>query len=347
MEITFIDAGCGDAIHIRFLGDDKNTHNILIDGGTEKGSVYPEGLRKALEDIVSRPDEFVDLWILSHIDDDHIGGILRLLKDNELLLKVNLSRTKFWFNYTIWDYDTGIRDNDRKSTSQGIALRDYLLKNSILNESITNDLGTIDLWGAKVTILSPDQKNVDELIEKWGQEERRLREREVSSKKSARKNDYDKPIEEFNISKEHKKHSKENASSIAFLLEYNGASILLTADSEPEAIIAGLKRLNSGKPVKLDYMQLPHHGSKFNIRNELLELVKCSNYIVCSDGFNNANLPNKETFVKVLSANPEQEIQFFITQKNPLTKSIFDVDKAHKINLNFPEDGQRNLSFRI
>jgi len=347
MEITFIDAGCGDAVHIRFLGNDKKIHNILIDGGTEKGSVYPEGLRKTLEKIVSSHDEYIDLWILSHIDDDHIGGILRLLKDDELLAKLGLSRTKFWFNYSIWDYDTGIRDNIRKSTRQGITLRDYLIENSILNESITTDSGTIDLWGAKATILSPDKKNVDELLEKWKKEERRLKTSDTSSKKAAGKNDYEIRIEDFDTSKEHNTHSEENASSISFLFEYEDASILFTADSEPETLITSLKRLNDGKPVQLDYIQLPHHGSKFNIRNELLRLVKCSNYIISADGFNNANLPNKETLVKVLDANPDQEIQFFITQKNSLTNSIFDVDHRSKINLNFPKDDQRNLFFDI
>ncbi|WP_091134441.1 ComEC/Rec2 family competence protein [Flavobacterium anhuiense] len=347
MKITFLDAGCGDAIHIRFLGNDNKIHNIIIDGGTEKGSVYDDGLRKTLKEIVKTPDEYIDLWILSHIDDDHIGGILRLLKDTELLGNVDFSKTKFWYNYSIWDYDTGIRDSNRKSTRQGINLRDYLIKNSIVNESITTDSGTIDLWGAKATILSPEKKNLDELKEKWKKEESLLRTRDSSSKKAAGKNDYETPIEDFDISKEHKSHSEENASSIAFLFEYKEAAVLFTADSEPDVLIANLKRVNNGKPVQLDYMQLPHHGSKYNLRNELLELVKCSNYIISADGFNKSNLPNKETLVKVLNANPDKEIQFYITQKNSLTDSIFDVDKESKINLNFPKKGERNLFFDI
>lgn len=78
-KIIFLDAGCGDAMHIRFLGNDNKIHNIIIDGGTEKGSVYDDGLRKTLQGIVNTPDEYINLWILSHIDNDHIGGLISAL----------------------------------------------------------------------------------------------------------------------------------------------------------------------------------------------------------------------------------------------------------------------------
>jgi beta-lactamase superfamily II metal-dependent hydrolase len=347
MKITFIDAGCGDAIHIRFKDSDELFRNIIIDGGTEKGTVYNDGLRKTLEEIADSPEECVDLWILSHIDDDHIGGVLRLIKDEELLKKVDLSKTKFWYNYSTWDYDTGIRLTNKKSTRQGITLRDYLITNSVLNESITTELGTIDLWGAKATILSPQKKNFDEIVEKWKNEERRMRTVAASSKKVAGKNDYETLINDFDTSVEHKSHSEENASSIAFLFEYGDFSILFTADSEPEALIAGLKKINDGNPVRLNYMQLPHHGSKYNIRNEILELVNCSDYIISADGFNKSNLPNKETLVKVLNVSKNKGIQFHITQKNRLTENIFAADRGVDIELQFPKNGERNLFFEI
>ncbi len=43
MNIDFLDAGCADAIHINFKGNDDKTHNIIIDGGSEKGRLYEAG----------------------------------------------------------------------------------------------------------------------------------------------------------------------------------------------------------------------------------------------------------------------------------------------------------------
>ena len=67
-KITFFNVGKADAILIQ----DKNT-NIIIDTGTEESSDYfLEGLKKL--DIKT-----IDYLILSHFDQDHVGGASKLL----------------------------------------------------------------------------------------------------------------------------------------------------------------------------------------------------------------------------------------------------------------------------
>lgn len=347
MNIDFLDAGCADAIHIYFTGNDNKPHNILIDGGSEKGDKYEKGLRKRIDEIVNTKKEIIDLWIITHIDDDHIGGILRLLKDTELLKKVDLSRTTFWFNYSIWDYDSGFRKNNLKNVQQGITLRNYLIENSNIVDKITDDNGVIDLWGATATILSPDSKSYNELLKVWETEEIKIRKAEVSSRKKTRKNDYGTKIDDFDITKEVKDPSEENGSSIAFILKYNNEAILLSADSHPWVLASSISSITAGKKLKLKYMQIPHHGSRYNTSNALLDLIDCEEYIVSADGFNRSNLPNKETFVKVLKANPDKAIKFYITQENELTSNIFKEDKDFPINLNFPKKGNNYLHFTL
>ncbi|MES2138274.1 MAG: hypothetical protein V4511_01100 [Bacteroidota bacterium] len=53
LEIKFLQTGCGDAIKIRFLGNDNQYRNILIDGGTDKGDVYNNTIRKEILNIIS------------------------------------------------------------------------------------------------------------------------------------------------------------------------------------------------------------------------------------------------------------------------------------------------------
>ena len=67
-KITFFNVGNADAILIQ----DKNT-NIIIDTGTEESSDYfLEGLEKL-------NIKTIDYLILSHFDQDHIGGASKLL----------------------------------------------------------------------------------------------------------------------------------------------------------------------------------------------------------------------------------------------------------------------------
>jgi beta-lactamase superfamily II metal-dependent hydrolase len=347
MNIDFFNAGCADAIHINFIGNDEKRHNILIDGGSEKGDAYIDTLRERIHDIINVKKEIIDIWIITHIDDDHIGGILRLLKDTELLKAVDLCRTTFWFNYSIWDYDSGFRNKNLKNVKQGITLRNYLIENSNIKENITDDDHVIDLWGAKATILSPDNKSYNALLKVWENEEIKLRQPEVSSRKKTRKNDYKIKIEDFDITKEVKDNSEENGSSIAFILEYNGEAILFSADSHPWVLASSISRISNGNKLKLKYMQIPHHGSRYNTNNTLLQLIDCEDYIISADGYNRSNLPNKETFIKVLKANPDKVVNFHITQENDLTQNIFKIDEDVQINLIFPKKGSNHLHFTL
>ncbi len=84
MRIKLLQANHGDAIHIKIPKSYNNHYNIIIDGGpkstynfknrrnrTEQGA-----LKTLLKDIIGK-NEVVDLLIITHIDDDHIGGILK------------------------------------------------------------------------------------------------------------------------------------------------------------------------------------------------------------------------------------------------------------------------------
>jgi glyoxylase-like metal-dependent hydrolase (beta-lactamase superfamily II) len=84
MEFKLLQANNGDAIHLRTKDEKGRFYNILIDGGTvetysyknKKGKSEPGELKQLIEHI-KKQNEFIDLLILTHVDDDHIGGILR------------------------------------------------------------------------------------------------------------------------------------------------------------------------------------------------------------------------------------------------------------------------------
>ena len=75
MKITIFQASKGDCLIIR--GEDGK--QILTDGGL-KGS-YKDHVRSPLGRITASGKE-IDLVYVSHIDQDHIGGILQLMDDS-------------------------------------------------------------------------------------------------------------------------------------------------------------------------------------------------------------------------------------------------------------------------
>lgn len=82
MRLTAFQSGKGDCL---LLSNAANTHRILIDGGTP--AAYSEHVAPALGALRAAKKK-IDLVYISHIDQDHLGGILRLL-DNEMDWRVH------------------------------------------------------------------------------------------------------------------------------------------------------------------------------------------------------------------------------------------------------------------
>lgn len=76
INISLLQASYGDSIFIS-----KNGYNILIDGGIAQtyqdfhNRRNPDKPLKLLIDDLKRKEQHIDLLIVTHIDDDHIGGI--------------------------------------------------------------------------------------------------------------------------------------------------------------------------------------------------------------------------------------------------------------------------------
>lgn len=61
------------------------------------------------------------------------------------------------------------------------------------------------------------------------------------------------------------------------------------------------KKYSVENPLEIDYVKVSHHGSKYNISNKLLDIIRCNNYIISTNGgFGNAYHPDRETIAKIL-----------------------------------------------
>lgn len=303
----------GDCILLSW-NDDGSVRNLLIDGG--KSSAYKSGplkgeLYKALK-LIEDSGQRIDKLILTHVDDDHIGGILSGFKSGELLNKLC---DKVWFNSgrLIKEAfeDSSLPENELKlervnvksgktSIQQGVSLEDRISELGIWDSKLIESGYSYDFHGVKITVLSPQKENLAKLLHKWKKEA-------PKSVTAAKATDYHLTLEDLAVNDGFvSDKSVHNGSSIAILFEYNSKRILLLSDAHDGVICDGLLSLkdelgnsiSSDNKLKIDYIKLSHHGSEYNTSVSFLNLIDCKNFIISTDGSAHG-LPNKRTISRI------------------------------------------------
>ncbi len=322
MRIKFLKAFNGDCIWVSY-DENETPRNILIDGGigdTYKNSSNVKGdLFKMIEKIREKKEK-IDLLILTHFDDDHIGGILRWLnKDKDAFKLIE----KVWFNSgkeiakkfeSEENKELEIEiiegaNNFYTSPKQGIKFEKYLRDKNLWEGEILEQGTEYDLFGLNFKILSPNNEKLDKLL--------KLYEKQKDYFTSGDEYDFQTSLKDF-INEESQldfnfkeDSSVSNGSSIAFIMEYKNKSFLFLGDAHPTVVIEGLNKFGKNKDNQLtvELMKVSHHGSKFNTNKKLLEVVKTNNYLISSNATKHG-LPNKRTIARIIESNPNAFIYF-------------------------------------
>jgi hypothetical protein len=128
-----------------------------------------------------------------------------------------------------------------------------------------------------VTVVAPDQNAIDELTEKW----------------RAAKQQNSPAV----IAQAFTDPSVTNLSSIAMYFQLGAKTALLTGDARGDHVLAGLEKvglLKPDKPLEVDLLQLPHHGSQNNVAPTFFERIRARHYVASSDGIKHKH-PSDET----------------------------------------------------
>ena len=321
LKIKMLEAFNGDSFLIS-LEDRNDIKNIIVDGGISK--TYIRDLHPEIESIISKSQN-IDLMFITHADDDHIGGIISFFEDDEIdksIVKrviynsaLAISKSLHTKYDSLREVDINKASDQKVSYEQGKTLENELLKYNLLETKVMKTLNKITIGNATITILSPREIEVKKLNKKW--------EGETSDKRQASSsgNEYKKTIKELlEDDKYVKDRSIINRSSISFLLEYGPFKILMLADSRSDIIAKSLNRLgyNKDNKLKVDFVKLPHHGSKKNLYYDLLNIIDCGKYIISTDG-SIFNHPDKITLARIL--NIFNDIEFYFN--STVYKEIF------------------------
>jgi hypothetical protein len=350
-KIHMLPADHGDCLLIEY-GDAQKPRRILIDGGTQHS--YPL-LKKKIESLPDERAEF-ELFVITHIDADHIGGSLELLREIEELEKEVVFRD-VWFNG--WHHITGVL-----GPKQGELVTDHLLRRELpWNKDFAGiavvvpdngDLPVVDLPdGLRLTLLSPNWEKLGKLKTVW---EKAIAKAELELGNVKDKDKYftassgllgnDVPdVEKLSATPFTTDKTAPNGSSIAFLAEYDDGQkttrCLFTGDAHPGILQKSLARLiaddrnpgiENGK-LNLDAFKVSHHGSKNNLSRELIESVVCPKFLFSTNG-QQFKHPDRESVARVINfaRSKTDEIELVFNYKTDLNKIWEDIGLQEKYN---------------
>jgi beta-lactamase superfamily II metal-dependent hydrolase len=338
IKIKVLHASHGDGIAIEVGSDPSDLFRILIDGGPtqcfergREGQKRAGPLKLLLQKLKEKSQRF-DLAIVTHVDNDHIGGVLAACKDPTFR---NVIGDNVWFNSgrlikAMIGYDAvpkvatpkiKLFSNRLTSIADGVDFDDLLIGNSKCRHILIAG-NKISIKHGVITILSPTSAQLSDLLEKWDKEE-------PSSLTSGNSTDYAFSLEALRSADEFEEDTAvHNASSIAFLLESEGSSALFLGDSLPSTVAQSLRKLGYSRtsPLVVGACKLSHHGSKRNTSPKLLELIRCDKFIVSTNSLRHG-LPNKVTLGRIMAASPQSTILF---NYSGVKEKVFSPDELEK-----------------
>jgi len=282
-DIEMLPAGHGDCLWIEY-GDAAATHRWLIDCGTQQTA---RTLLRRVE-AVPQNQRILELFVMSHIDSDHIGGALPFFKAVQRGLRFG----DVWFNgWRQLSGQLGARQGEMFST----AIQDFQLPWNERFEGKAVDVGDAALpvctlpGGMKLTLLSPTPAQLKKLAPAWTRELKRY------GLEPGSRVDYSRflkgtpststDVDQLADSPFAGDAALPNGTSIAVLAEFGGAAALLGADAHAPVLEASIRKLvGATGRLKLDAFKVSHHASQNNLSAELLQLLDCRQYLISTNG---------------------------------------------------------------
>ena len=320
----------GDALLLHF----GNQQLCVIDGGPP--GVYADALKPRLEMLRKErklapevPLE-IDLMMVSHIDEDHISGLLEFahrMKDADDSHQPQRWRVqRFWhnaFDDTVASGGAGGAAAAGAADVSAASLDVFAASETLGPASVRQgrdmakllpalgrggnrpfkDLvmrGKRDAVGIgplKLTVIGPNEKNVGKLREEWAKKAVPILKEEKAKAEVAAFID----------------RSPYNLSSIVMLAESDNKRILLTGDGRGDHTLDELEQsglLVDGK-LDVDILKLPHHGSVRNVAPKYFDTIRARHYVISADGRNRN--PDITTLEQLSASRPDDGFTIHFT----------------------------------
>lgn len=299
--LKMLPAADGDCLLLSW-GAGGPLHHLVVDGGRQGAYAH---LKQELE-AIARAGEKLALYVLTHVDADHIEGALAYLADEE----APLLPEQVWFNG--FEESSRVEPSGTRSMRQG---DDW--SKAIAGAELTHNAGFVggivsvatapaglEVEGLKIAIVSPDAGRLKVMGEKWKAYRRQLAlEKDGMRGRTRGRQPLVAPIdiEDF-IADGETDPEAPNGSSIAFVGEWQGRRVLLAGDAHPEVLEAELNRLARAEGAdryRVDLFKASHHGSQRNTSRTLIEALDCWHLAISTNG-NLHGHPDPESIARFL-----------------------------------------------
>ena len=323
-KIHFLPVRHGDAFIIECTQGDAHGL-IVIDGG-------PMGCGHILQ-IKLKELGTPDLMVLTHYDDDHIGGILQLvgtcLDDNVILAK------EVWANCAGYvEMAESKSTNAKQGVALSVKLNELKEKHGIIWRDDLSEGFEKDLPFASIEVVSPPETIRRMVIKKQEEEGQQLLNASQMNTDNLQKSITE--LAEY-MPKEpdlNKDTELANASSIAFILKCDDLSILMLGDCYPQNVERYLrgKGYSEENPLVVDFVKISHHGSRNNTSNSLLDIIRCDKFIISTNGGRcRSNHPDRITIAHIL-CHPERNMDTKVHLYFKYKKELIEANGAAFLN---------------
>lgn len=285
--LTMLPASEGDSLILSFGKDAAPgaLSHVVIDGGRKATTKH---LEPALAAIAGR-GETVELMVLSHIDADHIDGLLALVE----AVEVPIVPKAVWYNgkdqmALLKSPHAGIQAMGfpaAEAYGTALAKRGWAVNAEFAGKPLYLEPHKAPIAiaaGLTLTLVSPSHAKLWKLRTEWDKWRvakaglQPMGKRPMPAVLDIEALSAPSPIDS----------TPPNGSSIAFIAEYDGRRALLGADAHPDVLVPRIESLAGGpdKTLPLDLVKLPHHASRANVTRELVESLDCSRFAISTSG---------------------------------------------------------------
>jgi len=384
-----LEARQGDALLLHW-GDPGEPRLIVIDGGPR--GIYRRSVKPRLEELRAareEPDEPlpVEILMVSHVDDDHIAGVLDLVA--ELVELDGEQRPLPWDVLTLWhnSFDDILGNQGDEllaalsaslgtvatsgavpaglpihreaalvlaNVRQGRVLRQDAERLSLLLNDPFRHPADLERPGlVRATAGAPTEVPLDGglTLTVIGPTQDRL---------EALQEEWDRELPAI-LRKEREKQqeaaaqafdddSVPNLSSIVVLAEADGRKMLLTGDARGDFVLDSLEAtglLEPGGTLELDLLKMPHHGSFHNIEDVFFERLPADHYVISANG-QHGN-PDLPTLEMLSAARGDAEFTLWLTNREPRLEEFFaaERERGKRYQVIFREDDARSVKVEL